>query len=53
MSQFIHRVAFYALVLAPIGLGARNIVKGVGKDIENSGDAIEDTADDAQEELND
>jgi entericidin B len=53
MSQFIYRVAFFALLLAPIGLSACNTVKGVGKDIENTGDAIEDAADDAQEELND
>ena len=53
MSRFIYRVAFFALLLAPIGLSACNTVKGVGKDIENTGDAIEDTADDAQEDISD
>ncbi len=53
MARFIHRVALFALLLAPIGRSACNTVKGVGKDVENTGDAIEDTADDAQEELND
>jgi predicted small secreted protein len=36
------------LLFASLGLAACNTTAGVGKDIENTGDAIKDTANDAK-----
>jgi predicted small secreted protein len=41
------------VLLAVLGLGACNTTKGLGQDVEAAGDKIEDTAQDAQDELSD
>jgi entericidin B len=41
------------VLLALLGLAACNTTKGLGQDVEAAGDAIEDTAQDAQDELSD
>jgi predicted small secreted protein len=41
------------VLLALFGLAACNTTKGLGQDVEAAGDAIEDTAQDAQDELSD
>jgi predicted small secreted protein len=38
-----------ALLVAGVFIGGCNTVEGVGRDIENLGDAIEDEADDARD----
>jgi predicted small secreted protein len=40
-----------AFSVASLGLAACNTTAGVGKDIEATGDAIEDTADDTKTEM--
>lgn len=39
------------LILPALGLGACNTIAGLGEDTQAAGDAIEDTAEDAEREL--
>jgi predicted small secreted protein len=40
------------LLLGLLGLAACNTTKGFGQDVEATGDAIEDTAEDVQDDMN-
>jgi predicted small secreted protein len=45
MKNLSKTVLLAALAVSAIALAACNTTKGIGKDIENTGDAIEDSAD--------
>ena len=47
------RLPLFALFLAlgAFGLHACNTVEGAGKDVENTGEAIQDSAEDAEQEI--
>jgi entericidin A len=47
------RIAVLLIALLGFGLGACNTTQGFGEDVEAAGDAIEDTAEEAEDELND
>jgi predicted small secreted protein len=54
-TMTIHRfraLLYLALTLAPLGLVACNTTEGVGKDVKSAGNAIEDTANDAKDDMN-
>lgn len=46
-------LVFLALIFAMFGVTACHTTRGVGQDIEATGDAIEDTAEDAMDEEDD
>ena len=47
------RLPLFALLLSlgTFGLHACNTVEGAGQDVENTGEAIQDTAEDAEQEM--
>lgn len=47
------RIAVLLAALLGLGLTACNTTQGLGEDVEAAGDAIEDTADEAEDELDD
>jgi predicted small secreted protein len=52
MATYRFRAFLYlALTLASLGLGACKTAEGVGKDVKATGNAIEDSADDADDEM--
>ena len=51
MHKILSHTAITLLLLASFGLAACNTAEGVGKDVQATGDAIEDTAKDVKQEL--
>jgi predicted small secreted protein len=49
ITQMLSRLALLLFVVATLGLAACNTAEGVGRDIESTGDAIEDTARDVKD----
>jgi entericidin B len=53
MTTYRFRAFLYlAITLVSLGLPACNTTEGVGKDVKSAGNAIEDSADDAKDDMN-
>jgi predicted small secreted protein len=52
MAHSIRALFFLALGLISLGLTACNTVEGAGKDVRSAGNAIEDTANDTKQDMN-
>jgi predicted small secreted protein len=52
MTHRIRVLFFLALGVISLGLAACNTVEGAGKDVKSAGNAIEDTANDAKQNMN-
>jgi predicted small secreted protein len=51
MAHSIRALFFLALGVISLGLAACNTVEGAGKDVKATGNAIEDTANDAKQDM--
>ena len=51
MARSIRALFFLALGLMSMGLTACNTVEGAGKDVKSAGNAIENTANDTKQEM--
>ncbi|HYN39042.1 MAG TPA: entericidin A/B family lipoprotein [Rhodospirillales bacterium] len=47
----LRRALLAAMLVATAGLGACNTAEGVGKDVESTGDAVQDTARDVKKKM--
>jgi entericidin B len=52
MTRNIRALAILALSITSLALAACNTTAGVGKDVKATGNAIEDTANDAKQDMN-
>jgi predicted small secreted protein len=52
MARSIRTLFFLALGVVSLALTACNTVEGAGKDVKSAGNAIEDTANDAKQDMN-
>lgn len=49
IKEMLSRLALLLVVVAPIGVAACNTAEGLGRDVQSTGDALEDTARDIKD----
>jgi predicted small secreted protein len=51
MNKYLSHMAFTVLLLAHFGLAACNTAEGFGEDVQSTGEAIEDSAEDVKQKM--
>jgi len=51
MNKILSHTAFTLLLLGSFGLAACNTTEGIGEDVQATGNAIEDSAEDVKQEM--